>query len=267
MFYDSHVHSVFSFDSDMLVEEACKVADSNGLAGLVFTEHFDIDFPDEDYSHPDWEEYFRTLLAAQTRFPTIQVLKGVEFGHQHGKAMNQVTTLLHQYPFDYVINSVHVLEKKDLYESYYADYSKREVYVKYLEEVAHSISADNYDVIGHIGYLQRYSPYKDFGLSYLDYTDLLDVILKSLVTKGKGLDVNTSGYRAVMGRIIGCPIPGYDVINRYKDLGGETLVLGSDAHNCASIGDGFAQTAAALKELGIKYAAYFKDRIPNYYPI
>lgn len=173
-------------------------------------------------------------------------------------------------PFDFIINSVHVLEGQDLYETYYEGRDQKNVYVKYLQEVVASIrNTPDFDVVGHIGYLRRYSPYPDYSLAYTDhdYTDLIDEALRMLVDQGRGLDVNTSGYRTVMGRKIGSPIPGYDIIKRYIDLGGEILVLGSDAHNTETIGDGFNQACDSLRSMGIHYLTYYQNRTPVHYTI
>ncbi|MDN4618433.1 hypothetical protein QCD85_10020 [Paenibacillus sp. PsM32] len=142
--------------------------------------------------------------------------------------------------------------------------------MKYLQEVVASTrNTPDFDVVGHIGYLRRYSPYPYYSLAYAhhDYTDLIDEALRMLVNQGKGLDVNTSGYRTVMGRKIGSPIPGYDIIKRYVDLGGEILVLGSDAHNTQTIADGFDEDCDSLRSIGIHYLTYYQKRMPLQYKI
>ncbi|MBF1686338.1 MAG: histidinol-phosphatase, partial [Selenomonas sp.] len=44
MFFDSHIHTSFSADSEMRAEEALARAEEQGI-GLVFTEHLDYDYP------------------------------------------------------------------------------------------------------------------------------------------------------------------------------------------------------------------------------
>ena len=47
MLFDSHVHTKFSADSEMLAQEALKSAEQIGL-GLVFTEHLDADYTSKE---------------------------------------------------------------------------------------------------------------------------------------------------------------------------------------------------------------------------
>ena len=44
MYFDSHVHTEFSADSEMKAADALRAAERQGL-GLVFTEHLDYDYP------------------------------------------------------------------------------------------------------------------------------------------------------------------------------------------------------------------------------
>ena len=44
MYFDSHVHTEFSADSEMKAADALREAAKQGL-GLVFTEHLDYDYP------------------------------------------------------------------------------------------------------------------------------------------------------------------------------------------------------------------------------
>ena len=48
---------------------------------------------------------------------------------------------------------------------------------------------------------------------------------------GKGIELNTGGFKYGLGH----PNPCEDIIKRYKELGGEIITLGSDAHKCESL--------------------------------
>jgi len=43
--FDSHVHSLFSGDSEMDLNAACTNSIEKGLEGIAFTDHLDIDYP------------------------------------------------------------------------------------------------------------------------------------------------------------------------------------------------------------------------------
>ena len=45
--WDTHMHSQFSGDSEAPQEEMISSAIEKGLAGICFTDHLDIDYPEE----------------------------------------------------------------------------------------------------------------------------------------------------------------------------------------------------------------------------
>jgi histidinol-phosphatase (PHP family) len=53
-----------------------------------------------------------------------------------------------------------------------------------------------------------------------------------MIERGKGLEINTVTYRRGMGD----PSPPLQVLRWYRELGGEILTFGSDAHTPAAIG-------------------------------
>ena len=97
----------------------------------------------------------------------------------------------------------------------------------YFESILENISAyDGFDVYGHIDYVVRYGPNKNREYSYGRYKDILDEILKKLISMGKGIELNTGGYHYGLGE----PNPCTAVIRRYRELGGEIITIGADAH-------------------------------------
>ena len=49
MFYDYHVHTDFSEDSSMSLDEACRAAIERNVVEMAVTDHLDIDYPDRDF--------------------------------------------------------------------------------------------------------------------------------------------------------------------------------------------------------------------------
>jgi len=110
---------------------------------------------------------------------------------------------------------------------------------------------DNFDILGHIDLIRRYGCYDDKTLKLDDFKDRVDAILKALVEKGKGLEVNTSGFRYNLDS----PMPDYEIIKRYRELKGEIICTSSDAHK------------ELVKNAGFKYTAHFENRKPVFTPI
>ncbi|MHB8064347.1 MAG: histidinol-phosphatase HisJ family protein [Ruminiclostridium sp.] len=259
--HDNHIHSKFSCDSVMEAAEACQKAVEMGLRGLVFTDHVDYDFPDFDKSFLiDLDQYFEFFKSLQNDWKEkLDIRIGVEMGFQP-HVLKDINKTIDKYPFDFVINSVHIVDHLDPYTGeFYKGKTKHQAYERYLQEILCSINSyDNFDIIGHIGYAARYGNFRDKSLRYNDYGDLLDQILKSTLEKGKGIELNTSGLRSDLSS----PIPGYDIFNRYFELGGEIVTIGSDAHFTEHIGHSFSEVIAYLKNIGFKNIAHFEKRKP-----
>lgn len=263
--FDCHLHSNFSGDSNLPVDTACEKAVELGLNGLVFTDHLDFDYPDDIYPMIDFDKYSKHIDETKIRFEgQLKVLKGIEVGIQP-HVMEDTFDLVSKYNFDMVIASTHIIDKKDPYTgSYYEGKDKKQADIRYLEEILHAVrNYKNYDVVGHIGYIRRYNNYDDKTLSCNDYCDLIDDILKTVIGDGKGIEVNTSGYRGGLGT----PVPDYDIVMRYRELGGEILTLGSDAHNSHHIGYGFELAKEKLMSIGFKQLAYFEKRKLVFYSL
>ena len=87
--------------------------------------------------------------------------------------------------------------------------------------------------------------------------------LKTLIEKGKGIEINTSGLRQKYGDVF----PSLKYVKLFRELGGEILSIGSDAHTVADLGSGITEGAKIALEAGFKYLCYFKERKPNFLKI
>ncbi len=259
--FDCHVHSSFSGDSDMDSGVACEKAVEKGLRGIVFTDHYDEDYPDYNENFLiEFDDYSKHMALLKEQFKgRLNVLMGVEAGIQP-HVIEKICNVVSTYEFDFVIASIHIIDRMDPYAgAYYQGKTKEQAFSRYLEEILHcSKLYKNYDVLGHIGYVRRYGGYSDNSLRHADHCDVIDEILKTVISDGKGIEVNTSGYRNGLGS----PIPDYDIVKRYKELGGEILCLGSDAHYTEHIGADFDKTKANLLDLGFKYLVHYEKRKP-----
>ena len=230
MLWDTHMHTKFSGDSEALPSDMIKSAIEKGLDGICFTDHIDYDYiePDKDLFVFNPDDYFAEMLplshSFKDRFP---VLIGVELGLQPHVA-EENRELVESYPFDFVIGSSHMVHGLDPYfPEYFEKRSNDEGIREYFESILENIKAyDNFDVYGHLDYIVRYSPLKNEGYSYGKYADIIDEILRTLIRMGKGIEVNTAGFKYGLGHAN----PTEDIIKRYKELGGEIITLGADGH-------------------------------------
>lgn len=262
---DFHIHSCFSGDSDTPLDEQIKKALDLGLDALCFTDHIDEDYPysDVDFSL-DIARYFPEISVLREKYrKQIRIYTGVELGLQpHLGIFYQ--EYCEKYPFDFVIGSTHLTEGQDpYYPSFWEGKTLREGMEAFFRDTVKNIRSAKgcFDVYGHLDYVNRYIPDGQPAFSYFDYTDLVDECLRLLLEDGKGLEVNTGGYKA------GLPVPNPcpDILRRYRELGGEIITTGSDAHFPEYVGYRFDQAYEILRECGFRYIAVFKERKARFF--
>ena len=58
------------------------------------------------------------------------------------------------------------------------------------------------------------------------------------------------------------PVLDRDILLRYRELGGEIITLGSDAHSKERLGEEFENFITILKSMGYKYVVNYEKRKP-----
>lgn len=259
---DYHTHSHFSGDCDTPMEHMIKQAVSLGLTHLCLTEHLDLDYPSRAGECLDFNldtlQYRNEFLSLQEKYNAqIQLLWGVELGLQ-----THIFPSLHDYvqnqPFDFIIASSHLCYGEDpYYPDFFEKRREEDVYEAYFSSILENVTCfSDYDVYGHLDYIVRYGPNKDTRYSYEKYRDIFDSILKTIIEKGKGIEVNTGGVKYGLKDLH----PATAILKRYKELGGEIITIGSDAHTPENLQNHFSRAESLLKECGFQYYTIFKER-------
>ena len=258
MFADYHVHSHFSEDTDFPMELEIQKAIKLGMDELCFTEHSDYDVP--TVVNCDYDAYFEEMEKMKDKYKGQITLKtGIEFGIQTHTTKAYEETF-RQYPFDFVIGSVHLIHGQDpYYRGFFEGRSDEEAYHEAFEVTVENLKKiDSFDSLGHLDYVVRYGAHQAEGYSYRKYADEIDEILKHLISHGKGLEMNMAGMKYGLG----FPNPHPDVIRRYKELGGEIVTIGADAHRPEHVAFDFDKAGEILISCGFSYYAEFKGRKP-----
>lgn len=258
---DCHMHTALSSDSDTPMEKMVRASIASGLEAITFTEHMDWEFPetyDLDFIF-DPDVYFAETEKVRKLYGSkITILNGVELGLKKN-LKKSYDTLLKEYDWDFVIGSTHLVDDTD---PYYADYwnggTEYECIERYFASVYDNIRTyNNFDSLGHLDYILRYAPGKPSAYSYVDFKGIIDSILRYIIKMDIALEVNTSGYKS-----IGSPNPSRGIIERYINLGGKLITIGSDAHTAESIGYNFFRLPKLLISSGIREYAVYKKRCP-----
>lgn len=274
IYYDSHVHTSFSTDSETPMENMVIQGIKNGLKGLTFTDHMDYHFPMKynwhikDGNAPftfDINHYFTCISELKEKYLNqINLYYGVEIGLKED-ACDDNLLLSRDKILDYIIGSTHLVDDIDpYYPEYWESFEEKKGLEKYFETTYDNLlhlGGIHIDTLGHLDYIVRYSPsgYKLY--SYQMFSDIIDVILKFIIENGISLEVNTSGYKN------GGPMPNpnEDIIRRYRDMGGELITFGSDAHTTDLLSNHFQDAEKIVKNTGYDFYTVFINHKPVFH--
>lgn len=256
---DFHVHSDFSPDSQTPMVEMIEHAIEIGVTDLCFTDHIDLDY---DLSVPqgDWlfdqKAYFQSIETYRKRYPSLKIYAGVELGLQPHLGKRYME-LLQPYDYDFIIGSTHTVSGHDLYrKEFFNSQTPLSAIRTYYEELLKSIEGFNgYQVIGHLDLYTRYDA-RTRKVLFKDYFDWVEVLLKKLIELGKGIEVNSGGFRYQLED----NNPSRELLKLYKELGGEVITLGSDAHGPEALGYRYEDNIELLKSLGFQYLSVFEKQ-------
>ncbi|MFW5686975.1 MAG: histidinol-phosphatase HisJ family protein [Halanaerobium sp.] len=267
MLVDYHLHSHFSADSEMTMDQLCQTAVEKGLDEIAITDHHDIDYKDDTIEFLiDKKEYLTEIEKMQLKYKDkLRIKKGIEMGLQ-SHILDQCKSYLAD-DFDFVIGSFHTAEKADLYNGdFFEGYEQWEAYLNYLKTVFEVVKKYNhYSVIGHLDIIRRYGNFKNQPdlMENNQAAELIREILKIIIKKDRGLEVNTSGYR-IDGQN---PLPSFEILKLYHQLGGKILTIGSDSHNPEKIISKFDYTISRLKKMGFQELTTFSKMQPQFHKI
>lgn len=276
---DMHTHSSYSPDASDSPEKLLERAEELGLKAYALTDHCDVNYwyPAAHYFGDRTDvvdemmygsgRYALDSIARQTALREslcgkAEISVGVEMG-QPLQNLEKAEELAADHRLDFIIGSHHMNVGRD--DFYYIDYSKMSA-----EEID-GLLADcfaqtfemckwgKFDVLGHLTYPLRFIC-GEYGIE-IDlkrYEDIVTEIFRTLIAKGKGIEINTKGLRQKYGKTL----PDLEYVKLYRQLGGEILTLGSDAHCAADLGRGISEGIEVAKAAGFEYAAYFKRHEP-----
>lgn len=248
------------------------MAVERGLTGVIFTEHLEFAPPPghlETAYVPSRvlavAEYERAVEKLRARWHgTLSIGMGVELGlESHNLAALGAYLEAATPRFDLILGSLHAVEGRLVQCSEYVDpvgplLAGQRYLEQLLESIKEAVSVGACDVIGHLDLVKRCESFGRFRPD--DYSDLLDLILKTIVDSGLGLEVNTSGCRQAPGE----PYPGLELLRRYRYLGGRTVTIGSDAHTSVNVGRESALALDFVREAGFGHITLFSQRRPAY---
>lgn len=276
---DCHTHTQFSVDSEADIVQMIEKAISLGLSAYAVTDHCECNrwYGEEYYVGEDWYKFYNfgrdfeqsvsAVTALKEKYPDFNLICGAELG-QATQDIEIAEKVISDNRLDFVIGSVHQLpETEDFcfldYEKYSSDEIKN-LLERYFLEVNKLCNWGKFDILGHLTYCLRYIDSalgSDTDIS--PYDDIIEDSFKKLIEKGKGIEINTSGLRQNYGKTF----PDLRYVKLFRELGGEIISIGSDAHTVEDLGSGIKKGVQLASDAGFTHLCYFKQRSPVFIEI
>ena len=260
--FDFHMHSRVSFDGHDSGEVLARAAAAAGLKEICFTDHIDYDplgtMPDMAFDTAAYNAEYDALEISG-----LKIRRGMEFGLARDNAA-QFREDLKRRHFDFVLGSIHFVDDLDVYfEPFWQDKTVFQAERRYLEETLACVQVhDGFDVLAHLTYIAKTrSHHAPRPVPYAEHRELIDEILRVVAAKGKGLEMNTSGVDRCGGFL-----PTADYFRRFKELGGEIVTVGSDAHRSDRVGQ-YSREACEILQGIFGHVCTFAGREPVFHKL
>jgi len=233
------------------MEKSCERALEVGLPAIAFTEHADWALVHEGQHTVDIEGYFESVERCRAKFPNLRILTGVELGEPHWFP-DETKALLAAGPLDQVLGSIHsirlgggMLDASQFRLRPGIDFPA--AVREYLREVLAMVdSGQPFETLAHLDYPKRYwldglPPYKE-----VDYEAEIRAILKAAARTGRVLEVNTTRGDTLC--------PDITVVRWWREVGGQAVQYGSDAHQPDKVAEGFRVATQMVEAAGFRPA-------------
>ncbi len=228
---DAHLHTDQSPDSSVPIDVYAELAVEQGIPEICITDHVDFEPRDPAFEYTRYEDRERVVRGAAERWAKLGVT--IRFGAEltyNRRWESDVRAHLARYRYDYVIGSVHDWPESPYWPSRVRDWvegrSLDEVVAPYYAEIIAAARSGLFDTIGHLDVVKRYLHPYITAADLATRPDLKEPALRAIVESGIALEVNSSGLRYPGAETY----PSAAVVARYRELGGERVVVGSDAH-------------------------------------
>jgi len=266
---DLHIHSTISHDGKASLREHCQKAIELGLKEAGFAEHLDLNNVDPHAGLHDYKRYQAEIEQARREFPALAVRMGVEASFMP-QGQKTIRDFLEGKEYDYVLAAVHMVEggkytvsEEGPCRDFFSRRSAKECYEEFFELTLAAVKSGLFDAVAHLDVINRYGlticPDWEWRLFY----GLIRRIFERMTKRGMALEINTSGFRQTPGR----PYPDRDLLKLYRELGGQMITIGSDAHKIENLASGVPQALKMARELGFSRVVTFERRNPKWLKI
>ena len=260
--YDCHVHTNHSLDAHYPMEEMLKAAYEGGLTGIAITDHADMDYYERHNVKARMIDDVAEMRQKREEWKDkLELIVGVEIG-QALYLPDAAQGIIDRGGYDFVISAIHTVRNiGSFYAMGMSNCSPADIdnYLKcYFNEIIETISTVDFDTLPHLTYPLRYiRKAVNFSVDYQPYEKQIREIMNILVDRGKAYELNLKPYA-----------PGDDawraeecwLLDMFKDVGGQGVTLGTDAHVPEKVGCGVAEGVKMLKDCGFDHYTIYRQR-------
>lgn len=254
---DYHIHTPLCGHASGQLSDYVKTALSLGLGEIGFSDHAPLlshRDPEISMDRDDLPLYHRLIEGIQRQFQNQLIIKiGIEADFFAPYA-GELETLLRNYPYDYVIGSVHFIEgwgfDDPSQEAGWKNADIDRVYDQYYECLKNSARSRLFDIMAHVDLVKKFGH-----RASQDMTGQIRSTAQTFKECGVTIEINTSGLRKPVGEIY----PHLEALKIYCQCG-VPMTFGSDAHEPGDVGRDFDLAVRLAKEAGYKQYAIFKQR-------
>ena len=255
MIADYHIHTSMCRHAEGTARDYVERAVRLGMRAMGFADHLPFlggwepryDLSDDWAMRPDELDDYVTLVQGLAReyAADVRIVLGIEADFIP-ETLEETAAVLDQYPFEYVIGSVHVVGDRFGFdhpemEGRLADYGLDRIHLESLDLMRQAAETGLFHVAGHLDHAVKFGVPEDREAA----AAAASTALRAVAAAGMTLEVNTGGLRKPFGR----PFPAPALLREAHDLG-IPLVLGSDAHRPDDVGHGFDAAAALARAAG-----------------
>jgi histidinol-phosphatase (PHP family) len=260
---DAHLHTDLSPDSEVSIDAYAACALERGVAEIAITDHIDFEPGAPAFGYATFGERERLVREAAERWGPLGVAIrfGVEVTYDR-RFDPSIRAHLAAHHYDFVIGSCHVYRDSvyaaDRVAGWVAGRSLDGILAPYFSEVEAAARSGLFDALGHLDFVKRYLHPHVTRHDLAGAPELYEPILRALVDSGTALEVNTSGLRQAAGETYPSPA----IVERFHELGGERVTVGSDAHLVESFAFGLEAAYDAVQAAGIDVLTFRRGADP-----
>ncbi|MDP9701162.1 histidinol-phosphatase [Paenibacillus polysaccharolyticus] len=269
MKFDLHTHHFRCGHADGNIRDYIEAGIEAGLQAIGISDHTPYFGSELEQAHPriamgksELQHYVAEVLALKEEYAgKIDVLLGIESDY-FPKHAELYRTTLGQYPFDYIIGSVHHTEDISIFNKTrwngLSNARKIEVKEGYYALIAESARSGMFQILGHIDAMKgNYPPFSEIIADHA-----IDEALQVIAGANVAIEINTSGKTKLSGGWY----PSDAILERANHYGVK-VTFGSDAHIPGRVADELDLVRTRLREIGFTDWVYFKQKQMQVVPL